>query len=95
MTVSRRGGQRINSIVVWNLFSSQRPLADIPCASVAECDPIFPFRNMRVIFTENRDKQARVVNGQEATIISAQNRTIILKLPEGQRVCLSSHIHRR
>lgn len=41
---------------------------------------------MQVIFTENRDKQVRVVNGQEATILSPQNRTIILCLPEGQRV---------
>ena len=86
MTVSRRAVQRINSIVVHHLFSSARPLSDIPCASVVESDPIFPQRHMRVIFTENRDKQARVVNGQEATIISAQNRIIILKLPEGQRV---------
>ena len=41
---------------------------------------------MQVIFTENRDKQAQVVNSQEPTILSAQNRTIILCLPEGQRV---------
>ena len=72
--------------MIFNLFSSHRPLSDIPCASVAECNPIFPFRNMRVIFTENRDKQARIVNGQEATIISAQNHTIIFRLPKGQRV---------
>ena len=39
---------------------------------------------MRVIFTENRDKAARVVNGQQATIVSSQNNTIILRLPEGQ-----------
>ena len=41
---------------------------------------------MKVLFTENRDKAARIINGQEATIISAQNNTIILRLPEGQRV---------
>ena len=86
MTVSRRAAQRINAIVVNHLFSCVRPLSDIPCTSVVESNPIFPQRNMRVIFTENRDKQVRVVNGQEATIISAQNRTIILKLPEGQHV---------
>ena len=35
---------------------------------------------------EHADKQARVVNRQGATIVSAHNRTIILRLPEGQRV---------
>ena len=85
MTVSRKGAQRINSIVVGQLFKG-RPLTNIPCASVADSDPIYPYRNMRVIFTENRDKAARVVNGQQATIISSQNNTIILRLPEGQQV---------
>ena len=85
MTVSRRAAQRINSIVVGQLFQG-RPLTNIPCACVADSPPIFPHRNMRVIFTENRDKAARVVNGQQATIISSQNNTIILRLPEGQQV---------
>ena len=85
MTVSRKGAQRINSIVVGQLFKG-RPLSNIPCASVADSEPIYPYRNMRVIFTENCDKAARVVNGQQATIISSQNNTIILRLPEGQQV---------
>ena len=85
MTVSRKGAQRINSIVVAQLFQG-RPLTNIPCACVADSQPIYPYRNMRVIFTENRDKAARVVNGQQATIISSQHNTIILRLPEGQQV---------
>lgn len=40
---------------------------------------------MKVLFTENRVKAARVVNGREATL-SVQNNTIILRLPEGQKV---------
>ena len=72
MTVSRRGAQRVNNIVVSHLFSNQRPLSTIACASVADCEAIYPQRNMKVIFTENRDKQARAVNGKEATILSAQ-----------------------
>lgn len=85
MTVSRKGAQRINTIVVGQLFQG-RPLTNIPCACVADCQPIYSHRNMRVIFTENRDKAARVVNGQPATIMSSQNNTIILRLPEGQQV---------
>ena len=43
-------------------------------------------KHMEVIFTENRDKAARIVNGQQATILGCENNTIILSLPEGQRV---------
>ena len=85
MTVSHKGAQRINTIVVGHLFQG-RPLTNIPCACVADSQPIFPHRNMRVIFTENRDKAARVVNGQQATIIFSKKNTIILRLPEGQQV---------
>ena len=66
--------------------SDQRPLSTIPCASVAESSPIYPLKDMKVLFTENCNKAARIVNGQEATVISAQNNTIVLRLPEGQRV---------
>ena len=85
MTVSRKGAQRINTMVVGQLFQGC-PLINIPCACVADSQPIYPHRNMCVIFTENRDKAARVVNGQQAIIISSQNNTIILCLPEGQQV---------
>ena len=85
MTVSRKGAQRINTIVVGQLFDG-RPLTNIPCACVVDSQPIYPQRNMRVIFTENRHKAARVVNGQQTTIISSQDNTIILRLPEGQQV---------
>lgn len=85
MTVSRKAAQRINEIVVRNLFPG-RAITNIPCASVIDCDPIFPHKNMEVILTENRDKAARIVNGQQATILGSQNNTIILALPDGQRV---------
>ena len=85
MTVSRKGAQPINTIIVGQLFQG-RPLTNIPCACVADSQPIFPHRNMRVIFTENHDKAARLVNSQQPTIISSQNNTIILCLPEGQQV---------
>ena len=85
MTVSRKGAQCINTIVAGQQFQG-RPLTNIPCASTADSEPIYPHRDMRVIFTENRDKAARVVNGQQATIVSSQNNTIILRLPEGQQV---------
>ena len=75
MTVSKTGAQRINNIVVAHLFADQRPLLRIPCTSVAESSPIYPLKDMKVLFTENRDKAARIINGQEATINSTQNNT--------------------
>ena len=92
MTVSRKGAQRINQIVVGHLFKGC-PISTVACSSVADADPIFPYKNMDVIFTENRDKAARVVNGQLATIISSENNTIILALPEGQRVFVHPVTH--
>ena len=78
MTVSRKGAHCINTI---------------PCACVADSYPIYTYRNMRVIFRENRDKATRVVNGQQATIVSSQNNTIILRLPEGQQVFMYPVTH--
>ena len=83
MTVSRKAAQRINEIVVGHLFPG-RAISNIPCASVMDSNPIFPQKNMEVIFTEKRDKAARIVNGQQATILGCENHTIILALPEGR-----------
>lgn len=48
--------------------------------------PVLPHQNMQVIFTDNRDKQSQVVNGKEPLILSVPNRTIILRLLQGQHV---------
>ena len=94
MTVSRKAAHRIDDILVCHLFPG-RPLNTIPCASAVESNPIFPQKHMEVIFTENRDKAARIVNGQQATILGSENNTIILSLPEGQRVFVYpvTHVH--
>ena len=85
MTVSRKAAQRINDIIICHLFPGQ-PISNIPCASVADAHAIFPHKQMQVIYTENRDNAARVLNGQQATILGYENNTIILSLPEGQPV---------
>lgn len=85
MTVSRKAAQRINDIIICHLFPGQ-PISNIPCASVADAHAIFPHKQMQVIYTENRDNAARVLNGQQATILGYENNTIILSHPEGQPV---------
>ena len=82
MTVLRKAAQRINDIIIRHLFLGG-PISKIPCASAADTNAIFPHKQMQVIFTENQDKAAHVVNGQQATILGCENHTIILSLPEG------------
>lgn len=52
-----------------------------PCGEVSfdngeRLQPIF--HGMKIIITQNRD---HVVNGQQATIVRMQNKTVFLKLP--------------
>ncbi|KAL9976907.1 hypothetical protein ACROYT_G014249 [Oculina patagonica] len=87
MTVSRRGAQRINHIVVARQFAGQQPISAISCDSVLpDAEDIPVFRHMEVVITENRDKAASVVNGQDAVVITSHNNTVVLQLPEGDKV---------
>ena len=43
---------------------------------------------MRVIITQNRDKEFHVLNGQAATVVTMQNKTVFLKLPSGSIVAV-------
>ena len=81
MTVSRRAAQRMNTVVVKRLFRQNLPLTDIPCALVLELEDIFPQRGMRILITENRDKTSRIVNGHDATVVSNQGNTILVRFP--------------
>lgn len=86
-TFSRKGVQRVNDIIIRDLFPG-RPISNIPCASVADLNSIFPHKQMSVIFTENRDKAAHVVNGQQATIVGCEKNTIILSYQRDEYLCI-------
>ena len=85
MTVSRRVAQRINTVVTQKLFGDQHPLTKVSCAAVAAGPDILPYRGMRIIITENGDKESRIVNGQDATII--------IQFSDGQRTFLYPVTH--
>ena len=85
MTVSRAAAQRINRIVVQQLFAGKEPLSDVACAAVSGGPPILPYAGMKIVINENRDKASRIVNGQDATLVSAQANTIILRFPDGDQ----------
>lgn len=55
MMVSRHGTQCINNVLLANIFEGSRPLSTIPCTRVSNAGPIFSHRNIKVIFTKNRD----------------------------------------
>lgn len=55
---------------------------------------------MKVIITQNRDKELHIVNGQTATVHTMQNATVFLKLPNDHIVAVypvtatvEHHIH--
>lgn len=85
MTASRAAAQRVNTILVNKLFAGQDPLCDVPCAAVADGPDIFPYRGMRIVITENRDKASRIVNGQDATVLSSRGKTLLIQFPDNQR----------
>ena len=85
MTVSRAAAQRVNTIVVHKLFANQQPLTNVPCASVAGGDVIYPYHGMKIVINENRDKTSRIVNGQDGTIVSNHGKTIIIQFADGER----------
>lgn len=93
MTVCRAAAQRINTILVRKLFAGQEPLSDVPCAAVAKGPDIFPYRGMRIVITENRDKASRIVNGQDAIILSSRGNTLIVQLPDNQRAFIYPVTH--
>lgn len=93
MTVSRAAAQRVNTVVTQKLFGEQHPLTNVPCAAVAAGPDILPYRGMHIVITENRDKESRIVNGQDATIVSSHGNTIIIQFSDGQRSFLYPVTH--
>ena len=78
LTVTKKASNRINSLVVERSFAGEAALLIANC----DCDlpPIPLYKEMRVVITQNRDKNRGFVNGQQATIVSAENQTVFLRL---------------
>ena len=85
MTVSHAAAQRVNGIVVNKVFGNQVPLSTVRCSSIVASTPIYPYRRMKVIITENRDKNSRIINGQQATVVSSHRNTLLIQFPDQQR----------
>lgn len=79
LTVSREGADHINRVVLHRLFQHMTPISNIPCQGRFCTFPVY--NEMKVLITENRDKDSGFVNGQRATVTSSQNNTVLLTLP--------------
>ena len=82
LTVSRAAANRVNNIVIRRGFENQTPVSTIPLENDAH--EFLPFRDMRVVVTQDLDKRTSVVNGQLATILNSHNNTLLLKFPNGK-----------
>ena len=79
LTVTRAAAATINRIAVNNLFPDVLPCGHIKYDGTDTLQPIH--QGMRVIITQNRDKDLHIVIGQTATVQTMQNETVFLKLP--------------
>ena len=68
-----------------NDFANEVPLTTVRCSSIVQSTPIYPYREMKVLITENKDKTSRIVNGQEATAVSCHRNTLLIQFPDQQR----------
>ena len=82
LTVSRAAANRVNNIVISRGFQNETPLSSIPLEN--DVHDFLPFRDMRVVVTQNLDKRTGVVNGQLATILNSHNNTLLLKFANGK-----------
>ena len=93
MTVSRAAAQRVNQVIVDKLFAGQASLSQVPCALVADGAEILLHHGMQIVIMENRDKVCRVVNGQEATLVSNHNNRLVIQYHDGKRAFMYPVTH--
>ena len=93
MTASHATAQRINNIVVSKLFHSQQPLSTVPCATVANGQPILPYRGMSIIITENHNKGCRIVKGKDASLVHGHGTMLVVEFPDNERTFIPPVTH--
>ena len=78
ITVSHKAANRINQVVLDSILDKSSLLGYVKC----DCDlPKMPlYKDMRVIITQNRNKQLSVVNGRIAHVLQMEGNTVFLKL---------------
>lgn len=84
ITVSHKAANRINQIVLDRILDKSSLLGNVKC----DCQlPEIPlYKGMRVMITQNRNKQLSVVNGRVAHVLQMEGNTVFLKLADNNVV---------
>lgn len=86
LTFTNQATQDINNIIVARFFHSATSFATLPFDDGHKAIDTQIFFGMRIVITQNRDKENNVINGQIATLHAMHNTTVIVKLPTGKLV---------
>lgn len=86
LIVTRNAALRINSMVLPYLFPANLYVGTLKMDD--EQPPTEIYKGMRIIFTQNRDKQNGVVNGQPGVIMMMSNCSVFVRLPNGKVVAV-------
>lgn len=78
LTVSRKAANRVNKCVLESLFHSPQPIATVQMDCELDVCPLY--KGMRVMITQNRNKNLGVINGKIATVNMIENTTVYLQL---------------
>ena len=79
LTFTNSAADYLNNLVVTSLFCNENALGYFHLDNMDEAFPIY--KGMKVIISQNCNKEANVVNGQMAYVETCQNHTIFLKMP--------------
>lgn len=86
LTVSCAAASRVNRVALDSLFEDQQFLGEVQYDN--ELGRVALYRGMKVLITQNRDKEHGVVNGQPATVLYHENASIFLEHPKGYICCI-------
>ena len=86
LTVSKKAAIRVNRVALQTLFTDAHQLGEIPYDS--ELGTNSAYQGMKVLITQNRNKENGVVNGQPATLMYRENTSLFLKHINGYICCI-------
>jgi hypothetical protein len=78
ITVSHKAANRINKVVLHSILDKSSFLGYVECDCALGKIPLY--KGMRVIITQNRNKQLSVVNGRVAHVVQMEGNTVFLNL---------------
>ena len=82
ITVTNIGANGINGIVADGVFKDERAIAHVRLANEQENRPLY--KNIRLVITENRNKNFGLMNGQICTLLTTEGKSLFVRLKNGK-----------